>query len=86
MQLNNQFRHVRASLSLIWLIRQQHDKVSPRSLQKHARCCHGFSERFVCVCVCMHVEGCLMGACVDVEGGNYRELVPNVSVKLIRRK
>lgn len=33
----------------------------------------------------MHVEASLMGLCVDV-GGNYRELVPSVSVRLIRGK
>lgn len=74
-------------LTLIWLILQQHDKVSP----DHCNNMRGVamvSQKDLPVFVCMHAEGSSVGVCVDVGrgGGNHRELVPNVSVKLIRRK
>lgn len=80
-------------LSLISLILQQHDKVSPDHSKKHVRCCHGFSERwFLCISVCLHeavqyacggeFDGCMCGCW----GGNYKELVANVPVKLISGK
>lgn len=84
MLLNNQFR---ASSEFDLVNSAATWQGEPRSRQKHVRCCHGFPERFVCVCLCLHecggeFDGCMCGCC----GGNYRELVPNVSVKLIRGK